>query len=191
MKELLKLGLVSLSNHPEWIWATLVVLNNAPAMYRLTIDYCEVYSTKAREIGPLLHREVRGRCICCHRLISSQDTWQLPLHEDIYSFYSFMIPYGATQLTHTTQVRHNSTANFQTFVGTCFETQRELMLAWIADYLLHESMESRDFDIVGKFGLRRHRNRVISLNKSTLFATMINWRSRLVGEEGVPMDPGS
>lgn len=103
-----------------------------------------------------------------------------------------MTPVGVMQPTRTMQGGCNSAANFPDCVEPCFGQPVENLLAWIDDFALHASSEKTLLDILDKFlTIYSSRNLIISLPKSTFYASEINWCGRLINASGVRMDPSS
>lgn len=194
VKKLLQLDLIRHAERTEWVSAPLIVPKKPPAMYRLTVDYRAVNSATVKNTWPMPHidsvlSDVRGAGAFATMDFCS-GYWQLPLHEDSQHLHAFMTPDGVMQPTRTTQGGCNSAANFQACVEPCFSELRENLLAWLDDFALHGRTETDVMNTIARFlAICRQHNLVISLPKSTFFATSIRWCGRILDAKGVRMNP--
>lgn len=194
--QLLKLGLIQPAENAECVAAPLIVPKKPPAMYRMTMDYRPINKATVKNTWPMPHidaviNDVKGAVVFAIVDFCSS-YWQLPLHKDSQALHAFMTPDGVMQPTRTTQGGCNSAANFQACVEPLFGALRGNLLAWLDYFALFAKSEGTLLDILEEFlHICTTHHLVVSLAKSTFYATEINCCGRLIDAKGVRMDPSS
>lgn len=194
--ELLRMGFVRPAERTNWVAAPLIVPKKPPAMFRLTMDYRPINAATQKTVWPMPHIDAVLADMRGSRVFAGIDFcsgyWQLPLDNDSQSYFAFMTCDGVVQPTRTTQGGCNSPANFQANVEPCFAALRDHLLAWLDDFVLHGRNEDEHLQNLLRFlDVCVEKNLVISIIKSTFFASTIEWCGRVIDADGVRLNPAS
>lgn len=106
------------------------------------------------------------------------------------NLHSFMTSRACVMPTQTQQGARNSGAIFQSRVEPCFTVIRHELKAWLDDFAIQASTEDELLNALKTFlSICRKKNLKVSLKKSTFFDKELRWCGRIVGGDGVRLDP--
>ena len=192
--KLLRFGFVKKLSSPGWFSAPLIVPKRPPAMYQLTIDYRLVSAATRPTFWPIPSIEFELPDIGGSKALTGIDFcssyWQAPLHPDSQTLIALSTPNGIVMPTRTTQGGCNSAANFQEKFDQCFTEIKEILKAWIEDFMLFTTNDSHLLRLHRRFfEICRDRRLIISLPKSDFYLSEVTWCGRIIDSEGFRFHP--
>lgn len=194
VSRVIEYGFGKVTTTAKWIAAPVLVTKPPPAYFRLTFDYRPVNAATVPMTWPMPHIDSElsdmAGSLCFDVIDFVSGYWQLPLNESSQELLSFMTANMVVQPTRCTQGAKNAGANFQSKVEPLFTEIREMLKAWLDDFVLHCRTEEDLLDtLVIFFRVCRQSNLKVSIRKSKFFLRRVRWCGRIIDSEGVQFDP--
>jgi len=194
VQELERNGLVRRNGASSWACAPLIVPKPGPEQFRFTTDLRPVNKVTIPHIWPMPDLESSLGRLKNQKVFALIDLcqvyWQLPLHENSQECQSFITPDGMFSPTRVMHGQPNAVSYCQSSIQLMCKHMLDKFLQWLDDLLffattadeLLTSLEAF-FEVCAKFGLKLH------AAKCKLFLKEVRWCGRVIGEQGIRMDP--